>query len=717
LPDRSSPAGNNSGNYPGFGRLASHLFCPMNSTRLLPGSPDPLGATYDGHGVNFAVFSEHASAVELCIFDNGKETRLPLPECTYHIHHGYLEGARPGLRYGYRVEGPFRPLDGLRFNRNKLLLDPYARHWEGAFKLLDEDFAYPMGHPDLDLAFDHRDNGVTAPKAIVVDTSTFDWEGDRHPRTPWSDTIIYEAHVKGLTKLHPLVPEALRGTYLGLATPPVIDHLKRLGVTAIELLPVHSIMDDRRLRELGLRNYWGYGTINYFRPAARYANGNPLNDFRQMVKQFHKAGLEVFVDVVYNHTGEGSHLGPSLSYRGIDNTSYYRVVPGQPRYYMDYTGCGNTLNTDHPQVLQLVMDSLRFWVEEMRVDGFRYDLAPALIRGRSSFLAAVHQDPTMRRTKVIAEPWDLGEGGYQAGNFPVRWSEWNDRYRDCLRRFWRGDAGTVGNLATRLCGSSDVYARNGKGPHASINFITCHDGFTLRDLVSYNRKHNLDNGENDRDGSNNNSSRNFGVEGETDDPAVRALRLRHQKSMLGCLMLSYGVPMLLGGDEMCRTQRGNNNAYCQDNEISWFDWTMNSEKEELMDFVRQAVQLRKRFRMMTTNHFPRPEDHVLWLHPNGSLLAGNAWNNPHLRSLGWIVGGEHEEMLLLVHAGDEDVKFALKKPWRAGWKVLLTSYEPVNRFVVPPGGLLVATRPLTRRADVEPLMHAAAARLQDAPDR
>lgn len=665
---------------------------------LLPGSPEPLGATYDGSGVNFALFSEHATSVELCVFDDdGRETRFTLPETTYHIHHGYLPGARPGLRYGYRVDGPFRPLEGLRFNSNKLLLDPYALDWDGTFPLLDEDFAYPLGHPDQDLAFDHRDNGATAVKGRVVDLKTFDWEGDRHPRTSWADTVIYETHVKGMTELHPLVPPELRGTYLGLASEPVIAHLKSLGVTAVELLPVHSIMDDRRLRELGLRNYWGYGTINYFRPAQRYAGkGRALDEFREMVKRLHRAGLEVLVDVVYNHTGEGSHLGPSLSYRGIDNTSYYRASPSHPRYLQDFTGCGNTVNTDHPQVLQLVMDSLRFWVQEMHVDGFRYDLAPALARGRSSFFNAVHQDPVMRRVKVIAEPWDLGEGGYQAGQFPVRWSEWNDRYRDCLRRFWKGDGGLVGQLATRLCGSSDVYKRSGKGAHTAINFVTCHDGFTLRDWASYNRKHNEANGEGNRDGSDNNNSFNFGVEGETRDPKIRARRLRVQKSMVGSLMLSMGVPMLLGGDEMCRTQGGNNNSYCQDSRISWFNWDVegDAEKQEMLEFTRKAVALRCRFKVLTSNRFPLPEDHIVWLHPDGDLMSGDAWRDAEGRTLGRIVRDQTEELLLLLHGGDEPIEFSLKRRFRDGWKVELTSFGEPNRLLLPPGGLLAASRPL-----------------------
>ena len=670
----------------------------MKEYQLEAGHPEPLGATFDGQGVNFALFSETASAVELCLFENNKEHRLFLPERSHNIFHGYLPKGKPGLLYGYRVHGPFQPRQGLRFNPHKLLLDPYAKDWQGSFKLKDYDFGYTIGHPEQDLSFDPRDNARTAPKSVVVDM-TYDWQDDRHPERPWSETLIYETHVKGMTRLHPLVPEALRGTYAGLASPPVIEHLLKLGVTAVELLPVHSILDDRRLRELGLANYWGYGTINYFRPASRYAQHRALDDFRDMVKQFHRAGLEVILDVVYNHTSEGSHLGPTLSFRGIDNRSYYRLDPEHPRYYRDYTGCGNTVNTDHPQVLQLVMDSLRFWVEEMHVDGFRYDLATALARHRSSFLDVVHQDPVMRRVKLIAEPWDLGDNGYQVGNFPPRWGEWNDRYRDCVRRFWRGDPGMAPQLATRLSGSSDLFSRTGKGPHSSVNFITCHDGFTLRDLVTYEGKHNLANGEDNRDGSNNNCSRNFGHEGETNNVKVRKRRLRQQKSMLACLYLSLGVPMLLGGDEMGRTQRGNNNAYCQDNPISWVDWLLKSDQVELLQFTQELARLRKRFPILGSQKFPQPEKHVLWLHPEGRIVAENDWHDHDLRSLGLIWRDQSEDLLLLMHAGELDQEFFLPKGWSTGWKIELASYPLRNPgYVLPAGGMLVATRPIFKTA-------------------
>lgn len=659
--------------------------------RLEAGRPDPLGATWDGQGVNFALFSEHAEAVELCLFEEGREHRLLFSERTHNIFHGYLPGAGPGLLYGYRVYGPYEPLRGLRFNPHKLLIDPYARAWDGKLALLDSDFGYVIGDPNEDLTMDRRDNAAHAPKCRVVDMR-FDWEGDRPPRTPWSETLIYEAHVKGLTLLHPHVPGHLQGTYQGLSSPAVIEHLKSLGVTAIELLPVQSILDDRRLRQLGLSNYWGYGTLNYFRPASRYqSTEGALNDFRQMVKEFHRAGLEVILDVVYNHTGEGSHLGPTLSFRGIDNPTYYRLNPDQPRYYRDYTGCGNTVNTDHPQVLQMVMDSLRFWVEEMHVDGFRYDLATALARHRSSFLDAVHQDPVMRRVKLIAEPWDLGEGGYQAGNFPPRWAEWNDRYRDCLRRYWRGDPGYASQLATRLSGSSDLFSKSGKGPHCSINFITCHDGFTLRDLVCYQEKHNLANIEENRDGSNNNSSRNFGVEGESDDPTIRARRLRQQKSMLACLYLSQGVPMLLGGDELGRTQQGNNNAYCQDSPISWVNWKLDREQKELLRFTQLLADLRRRVQALGSGRFWKPDSDVIWLHPQGRVVAGDDWRA--LASLGMVVRSPGCDMLMLTNGSEESVNFKLARPWHKGWQIELASYSPVNGFKLPAGGLLVGLKP------------------------
>ena len=662
------------------------------SLTLHSGRPDPLGATWDGEGVNFALFSENADRVELCLFHQGREERIPLPECTHNIFHGYLPGAGPGLLYGYRVHGPYEPERGHRFNPHKLLLDPYARAYEGHFQLHDSDFAYVIGDPNQDLTMDRRDNGEHAPKGRVVDM-TFDWEGDQHPRTPWSQTLIYETHVKGATLLHPDVPAELRGTYRGLSSPIMLEHYRKLGVTAVELLPVHSILDDRRLRELGLVNYWGYGTINFFRPASRYAREDALREFREMVKAFHRAGIEVILDVVYNHTGEGSHLGPTLSFRGIDNLSYYRLDKNRPRYNRDYTGCGNTVNTDHPQVLSMVMDSLRYWVNEMHVDGFRYDLATALARDRSSFLDVVHQDPVLRNAKLIAEPWDLGEGGYQVGNFPTRWAEWNDRYRDCLRRYWRGDSGQQAQLATRLTGSNDLFGKTGKGPLTSINFITCHDGFTLRDLVCYQEKHNLANGEENRDGSNNNSSRNFGVEGESNDPTVRARRLRQQKSMLACLYLSQGVPMLLGGDEIGRSQGGNNNAYCQDSTISWVDWKLRHDQRDLLGFVQKLAQLRQRLRgTLGRSRYLKPKD-VLWFHPEGREVSQNDWHRSDWSALGMLMHGEHEHMLLICNGSDSKVDFQLPPEHRAGWTVELTSYGAADGFHLPAEGLWIGFKP------------------------
>ncbi|MCW5870493.1 MAG: glycogen debranching protein GlgX, partial [Candidatus Eremiobacteraeota bacterium] len=506
----------------------------------------------------------------------------------------------------------------------------------------------------------------------------------------------------GATLLHPDVPADLRGTYRGLSCPVMLEHYQKLGVTAVELLPVHSILDDRRLRELGLVNYWGYGTINFFRPASRYAREDALSEFREMVKAFHRAGIEVILDVVYNHTGEGSQLGPTLSFRGLDNLSYYRLDKNRPRYYRDFTGCGNTVNTDHPQVLSMVMDSLRFWVEEMHVDGFRYDLATALARDRSSFLDAVHQDPVLRNVKLIAEPWDLGEGGYQVGNFPTRWAEWNDRYRDCLRRYWRGDAGHQAQLATRLTGSSDLFGKSGKGPLSSINFITCHDGFTLRDLVCYQEKHNLANGEENRDGSNNNSSRNFGVEGESDDPTVRARRLRQQKSMLACLYLSQGVPMLLGGDEIGRSQGGNNNAYCQDSSISWVDWKLGYDQRDLLGFVHKLAQLRKRLgETLGRARYLKSED-VLWLHPEGREVSQRDWHLADWAALGMLMHGECEHMLLICNGSDTQVNFQLPAEHRSGWQVELTSYEvggPLRGggFILPAEGLWIGFKPAPKR--------------------
>ncbi|HHN72800.1 MAG TPA: glycogen debranching enzyme GlgX, partial [Thermopetrobacter sp.] len=574
--------------------------------KIRPGSPYPLGATWDGVGVNFAIFSEHATRVELCLFDSvdaeRESVRIPLPERTDMVWHGYVPDLIPGQLYGYRVYGPWDPEQGHRFNPNKVVFDPYAKAVGRPLRWADELYGYTYGHPSADLKMDERDNAAWAPLAAVIDPA-FTWGDDRRPNTPWHNTVIYEVHVKGFTKLHPEVPELLRGTYSGLASEPAIRHLKELGVTAVELMPVHHHAYERHLVEHNLSNYWGYNTLAFFAPDTRYAAATQpaeaVREFKRMVRVLHAAGLEVILDVVYNHTAEGNHLGPTLSLRGIDNAAYYRLSPENRRYYVDFTGCGNTLNMVHPRVLQLIMDSLRYWVLDMHVDGFRFDLASTLARELhevdklGAFFDIIHQDPVLSQVKLIAEPWDLGEGGYQVGNFPVGWTEWNGRYRDTVRAFWKGDGGMMSEMATRLAGSSDLYEHSGRRPYASINFVTCHDGFTLQDLVSYNEKHNEANLEGNRDGENNNLSWNCGVEGPTDDPAIVALRERQKRNFIATLMLSQGVPMISGGDELSRTQRGNNNAYCQDNEISWYDWQLDERRRDFLEFVRYVVKLRR----------------------------------------------------------------------------------------------------------------------------
>ena len=551
-----------------------------------PGRPSPLGATWDGSGVNFALFSEHATGVDLCVFDDqpgGRQVaQIPVTENTHHVWHVYLPDARPGLRYGYRVRGPYEPEEGHRFNPAKLLLDPYARAIDGPVVWSDSLFGYTIGEPAEDLSRDDRDSAPNAPKSVVTDTA-FTWGDDRPPRVPWDQTIIYEVHVKGFTARHPDIPEPLRGTYAGLVTPPALEYLRRLGVTAVELLPIHQFVTDKHLHDRGLSNYWGYNSIGFFAPEIRYASSRQLagqvGEFKTTVKKLHEVGIEVILDVVYNHTAEGNQLGPTLCFRGIDNASYYRLAD-QRRHYMDYTGTGNTLNMMHPRTLQLIMDSLRYWILEMHVDGFRFDLASTLARELhdvdrlGSFFDIIQQDPVISQVKLIAEPWDLGEGGYQVGNFPALWAEWNGLYRDTVRAFWKGDEGQAGVFASRLTGSSDLYGRGGRRPYASINFVTAHDGFTLHDLVTYNDKHNEANGEDNRDGADHNLSWNCGVEGPSTDPAIVALRERQKRNFLATLLLSQGVPMLSGGDEIGRTQGGNNNAYAQDNETSWYAWPL-----------------------------------------------------------------------------------------------------------------------------------------------
>jgi len=668
-------------------------------TAVWPGRPQPRGAHWDGEGVNFSAFSEHAHDVDLCIFDStGRRElqRIRLRERTDQVFHCYLPEARPGLLYGYRVHGPYRPEQGLRFNAHKLLLDPYARNVYGTLHWSDALFGYTPGHKRADLSFDRRDSARGMPKSKVIDPA-FTWGNDQPPDVPWHDMVIYELHVRGFTLQHPEVPPPLRGTYAGLATAPVIDYLRRLGVTTVELMPVHYFVDDRRLVEQGLRNYWGYNTIGYFAPETRYSASGKVNEFKTMVKTLHSAGLEVILDVVYNHTAEGNELGPTLCFRGMDNSSYYRTRPDDPRRYMDFTGCGNTLDMRHPRVLQLIMDSLRYWVTEMHVDGFRFDLASALARELhdvdrlGAFFDILRQDPVLNAVKLIAEPWDLGEGGYQVGNFPPGWAEWNDKYRDTMRAYWRGDGGLIGEFARRLTGSSDLYGRSGRSPHASINFITAHDGFTLRDLVSYNSKHNEANLENNRDGSDNNISWNCGVEGPTDDPAVRALRGRQSRNLLATLLLSQGVPMITAGDEIARTQQGNNNAYCQDSPISWVDWTMDDERTALFTFARRVIDLRRNHPVFRRRHFfegralrGEAVQDIVWLKPDGKEMTDEEWNHDFARCLGVYLAGDRldetdarghpvvdEDFIVLFNAHDGPISFTLPPFDGFGWIVLV----------------------------------------------
>ncbi|HEV2704468.1 MAG TPA: glycogen debranching protein GlgX, partial [Pyrinomonadaceae bacterium] len=615
--------------------------------QVWPGQPYPLGAMWDGSGVNFALFSENATGVELCLFDardpSRERARIRLTEQTDLVWHCYLPEARPGQLYGYRVEGPYEPRLGHRFNPSKLLLDPYAKAIAGNVNWTEAVFGYTIGHELADLSRDERDSAADVPKCVVVDPA-FTWGGDQHPRTPWHKTLIYEMHVKGFTALHPEVPEALRGTYAGMTHPSVVSYLKALGITAVELLPVHHFISDKFLKERGLTNYWGYNSIGFFAPDVRFSSsgelGQQVAEFKTMVKTLHREGIEVILDVVYNHTGEGNQLGSTLCFRGIDNASYYRLVPGDERYYVDYTGCGNTLNMTHPRTLQLIMDSLRYWVLEMHVDGFRFDLASALARELhevdrlGAFFDIIHQDPVLSQVKLIAEPWDLGEGGYQVGNFPVLWAEWNGVYRDVVRSFWRSEGGHIDSMAYRLTGSSDLYEHGGRRPYASINFVTAHDGFTLNDLVSYNEKHNEANGEENRDGENHNRSWNCGIEGETDDPRVLTLRARQRRNFLATLLRSQGVPMLQAGDERARTQRGNNNAYCQDNEISWLDWTLDEERGDLLEFTRLLIRLFHKHPVLRRRKFfqgrkirgSEAKD-VSWFRPDGAEKRDADWFN------------------------------------------------------------------------------------------
>ncbi|HJL43522.1 MAG TPA: glycogen debranching protein GlgX [Myxococcales bacterium LLY-WYZ-16_1] len=670
---------------------------------LRPGVPHPLGAHYDGSGTNFAVASSVADRVWLCRFDpDGREDRSLLPGRTGSVFHGYAPDLHPGTRYGFRVRGPYDPELGHRCNPHKLLLDPYARCLDGRVRWNEALFSYRFDDPDGPV--NTQDSAPFMPKARVVDPF-FDWGLDRPPRTSWADTVIYELHVKGFTARHPGLPAELRGTYAGLAHPAVVEHLVQLGITAVELLPVHAFVHPANLLEKGLRNYWGYDSIGYFAPHAEYSRsrraGGEVNEFKQMVKDLHAAGIEVLLDVVYNHTAEGNHLGPTLCFRGLDNHMYYRTVEGQARYYMDYTGCGNSLDTRSPFVLQLIMDSLRYWVEEMHVDGFRFDLATVLAREEhhfdlgAGFFDIVQQDPVLRQTKLIAEPWDVGEGGYQVGGFPTYWSEWNGAFRDHVRDFWRGQEGTLGLFAKRLTGSADLYEHAHRPPQASINFVTAHDGFTLRDLVSYNHRHNEANGEDNQDGDEHNRSWNCGVEGDTEDADVLALRSQQSRNFIATLLLSHGVPMLLAGDEMGRTQGGNNNAYCQDNEVSWVDWS--AKDEALLAFTQQLLELRRRnpaFRRPTWFHpgLSRSHPDIEWYRSDGQPMEPDDWELPYAKSVAVFMSGESAEdskewtepgrsFLLLINASHEDVLFTIPNVLdRWGWTQILDTSAKHREF-------------------------------------
>jgi len=676
--------------------------------RVWQGRPFPLGATWDGQGTNFSLFSEHAHTVELCLFDDAQqETRVAIENRTAHYWHVYLPDVRPGQCYGYRVHGPYAPTEGHRFNPAKLLLDPYAKAIVGDVRS-DQANVLPYvpepENPDADLEPDDEDSSPAMPRCVVVDQG-FDWQDDRPLRRPWAETVIYEAHVKGFTRCHPGVREDLRGTYAGLASEPAIAYLKDLGVTAIELLPVHHIIDESFLSERGLSNYWGYSSIGYLAPHAAYAatgaEGEQVREFKGMVKALHRADIEVILDVVYNHTAEGNHLGPMLAFRGVDNAAYYRLVPDDPRHYMDFTGTGNSLNPVHPSVLRLIMDSLRYFVTECHVDGFRFDLASALARELyevdrlSAFFDVIHQDPVLSQVKLIAEPWDVGPGGYQVGNFPVLWSEWNGIYRDVVRDFWRGQA-SVAEFASRFTGSSDLYEFDGRHPFSSINFVTAHDGFTLSDLVSYNEKHNEANGEQGRDGTDDNRSWNCGAEGPTDDPEILALRERQQRNFLTTLLLSQGVPMLLGGDEFGRSQAGNNNAWCQDNGLSWFHWEHEPAQRRLLDFTRRVIALRREHPIFRRTHFLEGQREgaalpdVWWFRPDGRRMTQRDWTREDAHVLGVFLNGDelHEKtfqgdavgddsFLLLFNAHYEDVDFSLPDhTFGAQWTVALSTTDP-----------------------------------------
>jgi glycogen operon protein len=677
-----------------FRRLPPFFSSRSASTRLSAGAPYPLGASWDGRGTNFALFSANAQKVELCLFDSqGRREleRIALPERTEEVWHGYLSDVMPGHVYGYRVHGPYEPERGFRFNAFKLLVDPYAKRLTGRLVWSDAHFGYRAGSARADLSFDRRDNARGMPKAVVIDEA-FTWVHKNGPRVSWEDTVIYEAHVKGLTQLRDDVPPGLRGSYGALSAPAMIAHLKRLGVTAIELLPIHAFVDDRHLVQRGLSNYWGYNTLCCLAPETRYAADVALDSFRTTVSRLHDAGIEVILDVVYNHTCEGNHLGPTLSFRGIDNTSYYWLSKDQPRYYENFTGTGNALNLTHPRVLQIVMDSLRYWVEIGHVDGFRFDLATTLGRGLNSFdpgspfFAAIRQDPVLAAVKLIAEPWDIGEGGYQVGHFPPGWSEWNDRFRQTLRRYWSGEGNLIGDIGGRMTASTDLFDHDGRGPRASINHITVHDGFTLADLVTYAHKHNEANGEDNRDGSDDNQSTNCGVEGSTDDPKILELRRQLRRNLLACLLLAQGVPHLLAGDEVGNSQGGNNNAYCHDDPIGWVDWSnLGREDEDMCELVGHLTALRRRFPQLRPRRFvggrqPDGTYGVLWLTPRATEMTEQDWNFPEGRFLAYALGPLEQEkppLYIVLNAAPEAIEFLLPAfPECSRWAIQLNTAVP-----------------------------------------
>jgi isoamylase len=711
--------------------------------RVWPGQPYPLGATWDGEGVNFALFSENATGVELCLFAKSEDAeeiiKIPMRERTDQVWHCYLPDVRPAQLYGYRVHGPYKPEEGHRFNPGKLLIDPYAKAISGTIKWSNALFAYKVGGPKEDLEPDFSNSAGGVPKSVVVD-SAFTWANDKNPRTPWNRTVIYECHVKGMTIQHPDVPEEMRGTYLGLASEPIIDHLLKLGVTAVELLPVHHFVVDRHLADKGLNNYWGYNSIGYFAPDVRYARGGMMHqvyEFKTMVKKFHSAGIEVILDVVYNHTGEGNHMGPTLSLRGIDNKAYYRLEKDKPRFYTDYTGTGNSLNMLHPRTIQLILDSLRYWATEMHVDGFRFDLAPVLARELQevnrlgTFFDIMQQDPVMSQVKLIAEPWDVGPGGYQVGNFPVGWAEWNGKFRDTIRHVWKGDEGHTAELASRLSGSSDIYQWTQRGAYAGVNFITAHDGYTLHDLVSFEQKHNEANGENNQDGHNDNISRNWGAEGPTDNEGIIEMRYRAMRNFLATLAFSQGVPMISHGDEIARTQKGNNNAYAQDNEISWMNWNLDERQKQLLEFTRTLFAIRLSNPVLRRRHFFRADKtnggmkELTWLAPDGQEMNEQRWHDGKNQTLGMLIHGEATDeqddrgrpikgdtMLLLLNAGPSECSFALPKMEGQGmWVEVVDTADQKTRVMnqgsvkLEPHSLVLLRFGTERRLtpDVEPL--------------